>query len=370
MSPAPRWTLLIGLWTLAAACGEDADRREAPAVTDADVESDAAEPDAVAPPDADLPCPFVDDGVCDEPASCALGTDEADCARACELDEPPGALYGACAWRRRGESVDEPVDDAALDRASHGEGGAYGRVYGSLLARGPRRGTRVRRHYALYVPDTYDPARPAPLLIYGSGFSVPLFGKFPYTDLERAAEVNGFVLVFAEQLMREMGELGPAQGWHVYNQAFEGDWAENPDVDFYRELVGEIATGYNLDLGRVYASGHSRGAGAAIIAAFLAPEVITGFCAQAGFVGVNDFQAFIRAYAGPTMPAVVVHGHQDDDVHPGEGALTARVLTEVGWNDADRLRYYALDGVGHQWQPQITQAWWEFLAAHAREVTP
>ena len=364
---------LGALVLLAAACDADDDKGARPidgAVADASAPPDVSDAASSADATAPFPCPFVEDGVCDEPASCPLGTDDADCQAACAVEDPPAGLYGACTYRRQGIFRPEPEPAEPPPWASGGSGGRYGLSYGTLEAAGPTAGSTVRRHYVSYVPDSYDPRHAVPLLFYASGFSVPLFGKFPYSDLNRMAELNGFIVVYAEQMMRSMGELGPAQGWHVYQQAFEGDWPANPDLDLFRRLIAEIQTQYNIDRRRVYVSGHSRGAGVAIITAFLAPDVVTGFCAQAGFVGVNAFHELIRSYSGRRMPAVIVHGRQDDDVHPSEGALTARVLTEEGWAEADRLRYYALDQVGHQWQPQITQEWWDFLVERPMEDMP
>jgi len=73
---------------------------------------------------------------------------------------------------------------------------------------------------------------------------------------------------------------------------------------------------------------------------------------------------FIEAYAaagGRKTPAVFVAGAQDDNVPPSETAEGVRLLESLGWREADMLRDWQLDGVGHQWQPQLSAEWFTFL---------
>jgi len=39
------------------------------------------------------------------------------------------------------------------------------------------------------------------------------------------------------------------------------------------------------------------------------------------------------------------------------------MLETLGWRDEDLLRTWLLDDVGHQWQPQLSHVWYDFLWA-------
>lgn len=63
------------------------------------------------------------------------------------------------------------------------------------------------------------------------------------------------------------------------------------------------------------------------------------------------------------MPVVMVHGLLDDNVDPSESIALISRLTRFGWPDEDRLRTWLLDDVGHQWQPQLSHRWYDWLYA-------
>ena len=380
----PKSALLLALLLALSGCGGE-DKPQPP--------GDRADAGTVAAPSAPL-CPFAGDGVCDEPASCALGTDSADCDAACAAPDPPARLYGACTFRARGLPDHEAVDPDLAKRGSHGSGGLYGWSWGSILARNPGGSSLppVRRYYMAYVPDTYDPARPAPLMYYLAGFGVSMYGNAGWTDQNQLAERNGVIVVYVQQHYRNMGKHGWMMGWHVYLQAFRGtdpndpaQWSDNPDLDFLVKLTERLKGLYNIDRTRVWTTGHSRGGGMSVILPFLRPDVFAGSCGQAAFSHVNKFEDFIRAYKGRRFPAVLVHGTMDDNVQPSEYHATVKAYRDAGWKtladlqkegrdpSEETLRDYFIPAQGHRWQPDLNQEWFDFLYARPiplNEVAP
>ncbi|MCA9546436.1 MAG: hypothetical protein KC613_18655 [Myxococcales bacterium] len=308
------------------------------------------------------PCPFAGDGVCDEPAQCALGTDAADCDAACAQPEPEPTLFGACRFRAGVQALEPPVSDDETARGSFGSGGPRGWSFHRLSAQAEDGRGQVERLFKLYVPRRYDPARPAPLVIYAGGFGDDMHQQ-AYTDLNRLAELEGVLVAYSQQLYRDFGPRGYRHAWYVYNPAFAGDWPALPDLDYYRRLIDHVAARYNLDRTRVITTGTSRGAGLSVMLAFLAPDTFSGFVSQAGFATVNEFDRYIAAYTGRQVPGVIVHGLLDDNVVPAEGIALRDQLEALGWGEAGRLQSHILELVGHQWQPQLTHRWWPFLYA-------
>lgn len=335
---------------------------------------DSAESDTL---DATSECPFADDGVCDEPASCAFGTDAADCDAACAAggvaEDAPAELWGACAYREGRRAHLEDVDEALAALGSNGFGGRYGWSHGTVWAKSPVSDEPVERYYTVYVPDSYQAERPAPVLFYLPGFGVEMYGKGLRNDINHLAERHGIVVVYLAQHMRNMGFLGWLGGWHVYNEAFIGDWANNPDLDFLRVMKDEMFSLYNIDRSRIYLSGHSRGAGMSIIIGTMASSEFTGVLSQSGFVGVNGFETEIAKHVGRKIPMVIVHGKRDDDVWVGYSNQAIEALEANGWLEGDNVRPYIVPWAGHRWQPQLNEEIWEYLYSKQlpiAEVTP
>ena len=231
----------------------------------------------------------------------------------------------------------------------------------------------VARQYKVYVPDSYDPERPAPMIFYGGGFGDAIH-QSGYHDLRRIGELYGAVVVDIQQRLRDWGKRGYRHGWYVYGEdsqypAYRGDWEQSPDVDFVAQVIEELKSRYNIDRTRVFFSGTSRGGGVSIMLAFMLPDLIAGFASEAGFLSprVNNFEVYIRDYAargGRKMPAVFVHGNRDDNVPSYESSYGDALFRELGWEDEDRLMYLPVAQAGHAWQPYLTQTWWDFLMAN------
>lgn len=318
-------------------------------------------------------CAFVDDGVCDEPANCALGTDEADCAAACEDGANLHLIAAACA--HRGLAPDQPTYADPVQ--SGGTGGQTGFIDATLtVPSGTDLSTTVERHYRLYVPASYDPAKSYPLVINMAGHRVDHRVLPNNTQLPRAADLNDFIVVFAAQEFRE----GRWAWWTDWD--WSGLTDKNPDFEFLTKLVVTIGEQYNLDRSRVYTSGHSRGAAMAFIAAIELDDLIAGAVIQSGFTEFGYLDDRLQTHDGRKPPLVFVHGIQDDDVcidcepggqcavtgrqcAPGMHAADAIVarLESLGWQRGEDLVYYRLDNVAHRWQSQLNQQWWDFLSA-------
>jgi cysteine-rich repeat protein len=239
----------------------------------------------------------------------------------------------------------------------------------------PSSSATTPRHYRIYVPPKYNPATPAPLVIMLPGHRVDIDSLAQYTQLQRTADINNFILVYAEQEWR----------WGAFRWAWWTDWQwavettdTNPDLTFLSQLVTTVKTGWNVDTSRVFAVGHSRGASMALIAALELPEVFAGAVVQSGFTEFSYHQRIPREGQCP-MPLVFIHGIQDPDVcidcvpggtcsvtgwDCGSGLLASDALVERlsghGWGD-DLLKYYRLNNVAHRWQPQLNQHWFDWL---------
>jgi hypothetical protein len=353
-----KWSLLLLVAAaLSAGCGEgQADDSEEPAELD-----------------PGNTCEFARDGVCDEPANCAFGTDRADCEAACDSGEDIHLFAAACAWR------DEPAQPA-YDGPSGSDGsqGTTGFIdYTTVVPSGTDEGGDIERHYRVDVPKFYDPDRAYPLVIAMAGHRVDHRVMAAHTDLTHTADLNDFIVVYAAQEFREAR-------WAWWT---DWDWAdrtdENPDFEFIRNIIDEVSGRYNVDRRRVILTGHSRGAAMAFIAAIELDDIIAGAAVESGFTEFGYLDERLAQWDGRQVPLVFIHGVLDDDVcidcrpggscaanplrgcAPGMHASDTIVdrLEDLGWQRGEDLIYHRLDNVAHRWQSQLNQQWWDFLAA-------
>ncbi len=305
-------------------------------------------------PDGPIGCAFTGDGICDEPASCPLGTDEDDCAAACASGVGIHLFAAACAYR------DPPVLPPDDGDPSGGDLNSTGWSDGTVqVTDGEDASRTVMRHFRVFVPAAYDPNRSTPLVIVLPGHRVSHDSLASYTELARTADMNGFVLVLAEQQWRATGE----ERWAWWT---DWDWAsrasQNPDLEFVRTLVGRMEDDYNVDRRRVFLAGHSRGAAMACIAALEMPDLVAGACVQSGFTEFGYLDSRVQPpWEGRRVPMFFVHGIQDPDVPVAMGdAIVARLL-DLGWVEGEDLVYERLSNVTHRWQPWLNQQWYDFL---------
>jgi polyhydroxybutyrate depolymerase len=243
------------------------------------------------------------------------------------------------------------------------------------------------RTYRLHIPTGYDSATPAPLVVNYHGYDRSAEDQERYSGLVPVADAHGFVLVTPEG-------LDSPQWWQVVDVEPDSTLI---DVDFTRDLIGQLRTELCVDPGRMYATGMSNGAEMAAQVGCLLPELFAAVAPVAGVV----FQDCDR---GP-MPVLAFNGTDDFNVpfETAEPAMadwaqrnqcaaadpsTSRVSDHVtresyagcGGND---VVLYVIDGGGHTWpgaeddaphggvgatthEISASELIWQFFAAHTK----
>ena len=166
------------------------------------------------------------------------------------------------------------------------------------------------REYLLYVPPTYDPSTPTPLVIsLHSGALWPAHQR-NLSGWNRLADEHGFLVVYPSGTAEV---LGVAKVWHTF--AIGPELSE--DVKFIDELIDELQSRYDIDPARIYADGMSNGGGMAFaLSCALAQRV-----AAVGMVA--PAQALPPSWCTPSrpVPTVVFHGTADPIVPYDGGPL-------------------------------------------------
>lgn len=183
------------------------------------------------------------------------------------------------------------------------------------------------RTYHVYLPRSIesDPAgQPVPLLVAmhgGTGWGTQFERNSGFDGL---AEANGFIVVYPDGVGSgtDGTDLRTWNGGRCCGTAFKQDV---DDVGFIRLLIAQLSSQFNIDPGRVVATGHSNGG---ILAYRLACELSDQIVA----IGVQS-AALEVAPCRPEHPVSVLHIHGAADQNlPIGGGLGPRTISGVAFS--------------------------------------
>jgi polyhydroxybutyrate depolymerase len=175
------------------------------------------------------------------------------------------------------------------------------RINGTIVSSGEK------REYLLYVPKTYDPAAPAPLVVSLHGAALWPAAQKEISGWNRLAEEQGFIVVYP---------AGAGAGPRV--------WALQPvglkaDIRFIRDLIDKLEATYNIDRTRIYVNGFSNGGGMAFALSCTAADRI----AAVGFVAAAQALPWSWCADRRPIPMIAFHGTADRFVPYGGGPSVA-----------------------------------------------
>jgi polyhydroxybutyrate depolymerase len=158
-----------------------------------------------------------------------------------------------------------------------------------------------RREYLLHVPRTYDPARPAPLVISLHGAGLWGAAQEEISRWNRLADVHGFLVVYPSGARGS----GP-RTWGVR------------DIPFIAELIDTLKAAYHIDSTRIYADGLSNGGGMS----FALSCTLSDRIAAVGLVASAQLLPWTWCRDRRPVPMIAFHGTADPMVpYHGGGSL-------------------------------------------------
>jgi polyhydroxybutyrate depolymerase len=173
----------------------------------------------------------------------------------------------------------------------------------------------LTRSYTLYIPASYTPGTPAPVVLNFHGYTSTAFEQFYYGDFRAIADTAGFLIVVP------MGTLD-ATGTTYWNSGWGGTV---DDIGFTSALIDEVAATYSVNLDRVYSTGMSNGG---FMSYTLACSLSNRIAAIASVTGtMNEGQNQTCNAQHPT-PVLEIHGTADATV-PYNGNLFMEAIPNV-----------------------------------------
>jgi polyhydroxybutyrate depolymerase len=164
-----------------------------------------------------------------------------------------------------------------------------------------------KRTYLLYVPKSYDPARPAPLVISMHGAGLWGAAHMEMSQWNAVADEQGLLVVYPSGVRG-----GGPRVW----RSGVGDSSEK-DVRFIAELIDTLRSFYSVDPTRIYADGLSNGGGMA----FLLSCTMSDRIAAVGLVASAHFLPWSACKDQRAVPMIAFHG-TDDRFTPYHGGTS------------------------------------------------
>jgi poly(hydroxyalkanoate) depolymerase family esterase len=292
------------------------------------------------------------------------------------------------------------------------------------LTSGTYAGPNGARDYELYVPSSYDPSKPMPLVVAMHGCTQTADGFQQLTGWDAEAEAKGFIVLYPQQ----DSAANYLSCWNFFQDADMHRAAGEPMS--VAALTGAVENTYSIDPHRIYASGLSAGGAMASVMGATYPDVFaaigigsgceyaaTATCA--GYKSADPVAAASAAYkemgsyARP-MPFIAFEGDADTTVPPvnadqlvqqwlltddladdglANGSVSSNPASTTSgvspggqsytvkhYNDkskAELAQYWTVHGMNHAWSggspsqqysdpagPNETDAMWTFFASH------
>lgn len=240
----------------------------------------------------------------------------------------------------------------------------------------------VTRQYLVYLPANFEPEENLPVMLHfhGGGGSPEAAIQFE-VDYRPLADADRFIAIYPAALLDN-------KGCTCWNN--EGPYSNGIDeLGFAAAMIDAIASDYNADEDRIYASGFSLGgsliwdltcylgdrfAAVAVVAANMwewtysdcSSVPPTGMC---HILGTNDFYA---PYNGNqySISVALQNAHwvsiNNSEVTPIETPLGGGV-TQYLWSEGDNchtVMHYRRQGGGHDWPSFARQAIWDFVSTY------
>ena len=170
----------------------------------------------------------------------------------------------------------------------------------------------LERRYLVHVPFSYEKEVPTPLVfsIHGGGGTANGFKKS--IDLDSNAEKNNYILVYPDGTNKKNPDkkLSWNSGMGTMSLTME---KKADDVKFFSEIIDDIATKFNIDEDRVYATGISKGGQMAFRLGCDLTDRIAAVVAVAVPMSTD-----VTCEPSGSIPIMIIHGKKDP-IAPFEG---------------------------------------------------
>ena len=167
---------------------------------------------------------------------------------------------------------------------------------------------RLPRSWIVYVPPSYNPARPTPLVfvLHGRPSNAPAMAAI--SQMNAVAARRGFIVVYPQGLNNE---------WNAYYDLVrQPAIAPQDDISFLKTLTEDLGVDLNVDRRRMYVTGFSNGGFMTLRLACSASNYFAAFAP----VSAELYTQLTSRCQGNPAPILLMHGTRDPSV-PYDGVV-------------------------------------------------
>nr|QCC19993.1 Lip3594 [uncultured bacterium] len=194
------------------------------------------------------------------------------------------------------------------------------------------------RSYLLYVPKSYNAARPMPLVITIHGFVQWPAHQMRISRWNDLADEQGFIVVYPS------GTHFPKR-WRTRAAPSDDHIDPTPDIVFIADLIEKLNKEYKIDPERIYVNGLSNGGGMAFLVACELADRIAAVGMVAAALPVSwEHYSPVRP-----VPAMIFHGTADPIVpYLGSSGRYHISLPSIPEWVATLAKHYGCDGASRK----------------------
>jgi poly(3-hydroxybutyrate) depolymerase len=190
------------------------------------------------------------------------------------------------------------------------------------------------REWYVYVPeDVTKDTKDVPLVFAFHGYTLNGAVYSGQTDWPKIADQNHCIVIFPSAIPLTLATNAPFPAWNL-----SGDPTRMDDIAFTNTMLEDISSTYDIDMTRIYATGHSYGSQMTYLVGLNEPEKFAAIAPLSGYM----FNSSISAQAENAMdsdftelPVYVASGTEGDTewsicpVPPKEDNLSGQTLVSL-----------------------------------------
>ena len=185
--------------------------------------------------------------------------------------------------------------------------------------------------YTLFIPSTYDPSRPTPLIVDLHGLNITPLQQILFDGTTDNAERFGYIVVAPMGFSlggwwgsRPMAAVPTAQTKPGTSRTYvTGELSEMDAMNVLATVRGK----YNIDNARIYLTGHSMGGAGTYYLGGAHSDIWAGLAPMSGANGLANAEA---AQKVKNIPMLIMHGEKDSIVSPDTSRRSVMNLQSVG----------------------------------------
>ena len=170
----------------------------------------------------------------------------------------------------------------------------------------------LKREYKVHIPDMYNPAKPAPLIVALHGGGGRIESMEWLTNFNKLSEAEGFLVVYPAGFEKQWND-----GRGV--KKIESQKRNLDDAGFILGVIDEVSVKYAVDKKRIYATGISNGGIMCQDLACTVPERFTAIASVSAAMPVKLAEKFAPA---DKIPVMLINGTLDPLVPYKGGFVT------------------------------------------------